>query len=542
MISTVSIRGFKSSQTKVMLFGLPVEVGSAGIYDFSLLPLSLFDVMNLCTNQQNILSVSGGLGGVVSVDINESKTTQLTNIFSAGSTQSGQILSKFDYTKNRLSVTVRTLKAFSQSRYRYKSPYSQDIETEKGAYYSKDFALVAGQYELHKGQVVYYKQLLGDVVRAFPPPVSYIGPRRKEIEHFRQIITTWGLRGVSKGILFNAQMGISNQTSDYKVRVIDSLWINVLSSNWWSQNIYAKLNLRHKFFRALVLWNLDNYSFFSWQPQRVELSARRNNLSLSLSVGQLRMGKFGLSTVQKIDFVDSAPHYLFFYQAKWLSNPSLSLNISRNVSYPSLNDLYWRPGGNIHLLPEIGREINFKSKFVFKVRGVNVLFQAEVFSANVKNWIEWKPSMYHYWTAENLSFVTNRSAILGVSFFRKGEFFNKFRLSYQYSSVEDSTGIQIIYVPRNKFLVQVTLNCCGNILDINSLYASRRYVLKHNQDLYLEPYWVWFVSLSRELEIKHAHIVVGLDVNNVFDEQYMLVINRPQPLRNFTLSVQVNFN
>lgn len=68
-------------------------------------------------------------------------------------------------------------------------------------------------------------------------------------------------------------------------------------------------------------------------------------------------------------------------------------SIARNYRYPTLNDLYFQPGGNPNLAPEkgftydTGLEFTLKSDELFTLKG-----EATVFDSHIDDWILWIPT------------------------------------------------------------------------------------------------------------------------------------------------------
>ncbi len=539
VMSTLSIRGFKSSHTKLMVFGLPLQLGGMDGYDFFLVPMELFDSVGLHTTGQGIESVSGAMGGLISMDEAARKDDRLYYTLGIGSQGESVLATGIKRTQGKGYIAIKAGNHVSMNRYKYWDPYAGLVQTERRAAFSKNHLLLSMSYCPWSGSEVYYKQLTSDVVRAFPPPLTYVGPGRVETEHFRQNISTVGLRQEIQNSMLDMQLGFVSQSSDYHTRALDSLWIDMITSRWQSQSLVLGSELKHRLFSMRAFFLMQQYQFTSLLPQRVELTPRRSDLALAVTSRELRLWKIFFSTTQKIEIIDSAVYYLFDYQAEIKGGADVVLEFLHNVNYPSLNDLYWIPGGNAQLLPEEGTELNLHGSFDKNIGDVHIELSVEAFVANVRNWILWKPSSYHYWTAQNLPFVQNKTGIIELSFSANKGIFHNFRLSYEYSSVRDSAGRQIIYVPGHRVKANLGLRAAGFDLEVRSIYESRRYVLVGNDDLYLRPYVLWFFTIERFVSLRNADLMLSMGVNNVFNQHYMLVINRPESLRNLSLTAKI---
>ena len=540
VISMVSLRGFKSEHTKLLVFEIPIEMGGMGGYDFFLVPLELFSTVSIITGKKAIVFASGGFGGIIDLGQDFRQDGYLNMQTSFSSHLGGATLLGFNINQKNLKVAVKTSKTIDLNRYHFFDPYMQDIQTEYSASFAKDHSIVGARYRLKENSFITVDLLNSDVLRSFPPPLSYQGPRRVEVEHFRQGVSSIGFVWHRYEWRIKSKIGFVNQSSDYLLKVRDSMWINIIASRWNENSWMSKLEIDNKWFMFKLLWKNQEYVFTGQKPGDVSLIANRKFLDLVVSNKALRLWKFRLQSVQKIDIVDNQLYYLFDYQVKTEGRPLISLSFSQDYNYPSLNDLYWVPGGNPLLLPEKSIELNLIGKNSFYIGQYRFWVRGEFLSARVENWILWKPTSYHYWAAENLDFVENKSAIFELGFHGYNKFFNNFKISYKFSSVVDSTGAQLIYVPEHKMLATGNLTFMGYRLEITGVCEGKRYVLMGNSDVYLAPYMVWFVSVSKTFNYRDMHFTVELDVNNAFNSNYMLVVNRPQPLRNFVLTLNLN--
>ena len=135
--------------------------------------------------------------------------------------------------------------------------------------------------------------------------------------------------------------------------------------------------------------------------------------------------RLNISFLLRLELADEGllplmPMMGFNYQL--LKNEQLFINasISQNYNLPSLNDLYWYPGGNENLKAESGVEVegglnyskNLKNNFSLSA-GLTAYYSW------INDWIQWTPSDYRYWTPENISDVYARGLEAFVEFFRK---------------------------------------------------------------------------------------------------------------------------
>ena len=87
----------------------------------------------------------------------------------------------------------------------------------------------------------------------------------------------------------------------------------------------------------------------------------------------------------------------------------MQANVARNYHHPTLNDMYWQPGGNPDLSPEEGysrvkHQCYWETQLRLRsapsaTRAYRVLF------AQINNWILWLPGFKGYWEPVNVAEV-----------------------------------------------------------------------------------------------------------------------------------------
>ena len=538
--SSLSLRNFKSEHTKILIFDTPITLGGMGMFDMFLAPLEVFDFYNIISSQKNIELNSGAFGGII--ELNDYMTRKEINSHTISFNSNKTVFFKNinQFSNANFSTTIASAKVFSENQYKYYNPFLDTLNKKKDAWFNKDHILWTSSFKFSKNDKLIFKYLKSVISRSFPSPLTYQGSKRKENEDFTQQI--WALEYATnlKKTKIKLYLSRLNQNSFFHLKVKDINWVEIINTNWQFNSTFFKLRLRNSWYSFNYNFLSDHYTLNSIKPHSFSLDKTRILHSLVFKPKELKNEALSFSTVQKLDFTLSNIQYLFYYQLKTLTNPCFSINISQNINYPSLNDLYWIPGGNNKLLPEKSREFKVFSKFFTSINNTQFLVKTEFFSAKVRNWILWKPTQYHYWTAQNISSVLNNSLIIELYVFFNNFLFDKFKISYQYASVSDSTNLQLIYVPKHRIISNLAIKLWQSKLVLSSIYESKRFVLIHNQDFFLEPYTLFFLSWVKNIRLKTFSIKLKLEINNLFNTRYMLVVNREQPLRSYIFSIDIS--
>ncbi len=230
---------------------------------------------------------------------------------------------------------------------------------------------------------------------------------------------------------------------------------------------------------------------------------------------------------------------------------SLSQSLSYNRRYPSLNDLYWVPGGNPDLKPEegISYDLTLSSKAV--VGKTRLRFDATYYIMNINEWIVWLPTSSYYWAPVNMKRVVSQGVeLMGEADFKTGSYRHRIRANYTYassqnrepSSIDDSSvGKQLPYIPKHKFNVRYSGDWRGISWSYTAYYTSQRYTTPDNS-YSTEGYIINDVELNYKIKTKgRFEVTPRLRVNNLFDEYYESVDYYPMPLRSYSLGATLSF-
>jgi iron complex outermembrane receptor protein len=228
-------------------------------------------------------------------------------------------------------------------------------------------------------------------------------------------------------------------------------------------------------------------------------------------------------------------------------------NVARNYHLPSLNDLYWQPGGNPGLLPEEG--FTLEGGVVYQLDFQNHLLKTEIslYRSHIDNWIIWIPSYKGYWEPRNINSVLSKGVECSMELQGYLSEF-RYRLSgtYGYTRAvnqgdpliwgDQSYGKQLVYIPLHSGNLTALLGW-GNLFFIYQYNAySERFTTTSNDVTRrdrLYPYFMNDISAGSSFHLKRADFSLELKVNNLFNENYHTVLYRPMPGRNYQLVFKI---
>lgn len=244
-----------------------------------------------------------------------------------------------------------------------------------------------------------------------------------------------------------------------------------------------------------------------------------------------------------------------FASYKPLANYDLVLRAFYKQSYrmPTLNDLYYTDMGNAYLRPEKARQYNigFLWDFDWGNRTVSLLrFGADVYYNDITDKIIAYPKGQQFrWTMLNLGHVDIRGvdaqAMLLLRLPRDIKLTTK--LQYTYQRAIDITSPsdtyyrnQIPYIPWHSGSVVLMAEWRGWTLNYSWIYVGERYNQQENILYnYTQPWYTSDLSLMKNFRVGKVGMRATVEVNNLFSQDYDVILNYPMPKRNYRFGLTV---
>ena len=265
---------------------------------------------------------------------------------------------------------------------------------------------------------------------------------------------------------------------------------------------------------------------------------------------------------------------LYPLRGKWLS---LRAYVKQSFRMPTFNDLYYTDIGNASLLPEkatqydVGLVIDrhFPSPFTLHLQPFTIThfdLHADLYYNKVRDKIIAYPKGQQFrWTMLNLGEVNIKGFDLtsSVSFAVGRDLVATLRGQYTYQDARDVTDPetpyyrhQIPYIPRHSGSVIMGMDWRRWTLNYSFLYTGERWneqeniAYNHMQPWYTSDLSVSFQPIGLISPISHIgpkkpkslmSLRVTAEVNNLFDQQYDVILNYPMPGRNAAIGLDVTF-
>ncbi len=601
-LSTVSFRGTSPSHTQVTWNGMRINSPMLGMTDFSTIPSYFIDDASLFHGTSSVNDIGGGLGG--SVRLSTAPAQQdgfgLQYIQGVGSFSTFDEFLRLTYGDRHWQVSTRAVFSSSENDFRYRNHdkkeniYGCDEDGNQvivDQYYPVERNRSGAFRDFHVLQEVYYNTGRGDrfglnawytaLNRELPMLTTDYGDEaefenRQREETFRGILSWDHLRDGWK-IGANAGYIHSWLAYDYRRDPGNGIMTSMTRSRSYVNTVYgqangeyylgeqwlftASLSLHQHFVRSedkdIITVEGDD-AIVGYRKGRVELSG-------SASVKWKPVDRFGASVVIReemfgTDWTPIIPALFLDGVISEKGNVVLKASASRNFRFPTLNDLYFLPGGNPDLKKESGwtydAGISFEvgKKDVYRLSG-----SVTWFDSYVDDWIMWLPTVKGFFSPRNVKAVhaygIETKADLGVQL--PEEVFMELNGTFSWtpsinvgdplSPADQSVGKQLPYTPEYSATVTGTLVWKTWSFLYKWCYYSERYTMSSNEVTLsgkLPTYFMSDIALEKKFIFKPLDLSIKAAVNNLFNEEYLSVLSRPMPGINFEifLSITPKFN
>lgn len=567
-LATASFRGTAASHTRVEWNGITINSPMLGQVDFSLIPIQFTDNISLYHGGSSLHNGSGALGGSVTIDTKPQwdKKFYGSVIQGLASFHTYQHFISLGGGSKKLQARIRYFHEQSENNFRFLNNAKGlwDYERQPNADFEKNSLL--GELYLNAGKNHFISlNIWGQVAdRNLPPIMSYEGTDREEKqkdEEFR-IVGKWNKYGTKYKATFTT--GFSGTSLGYYLanQTEYGLYVNYdTRSN--SNSLYNKYAFEYRPSRRLMIKTMLNYNYHKVSiHDDIDLTgyaARRHESGASISIHYTfkeNLSAYMLVREELVDhqFTPVMPSGGMEWQPFKHFPVNIKTNITRNYHQPTLNDLYWLPGGNPELKPEegytadIGLDHTLKNDSVFSINtGLTT------YVSYINDWIIWQPGEFRYWTAENLKTVFARGIeyTLNAQYtFRNWSFGLHGNYTYTrttnespVASEDHSKGKQLIYIPLHKANALLFTEYSRFYMSYTFAYLSARYTTSDNGDTRhsLPAFCLHHLTFGKRFTMGKLSGDLQFKVNNLTDKNYQAILWRAMPGRHYAFFVKLSF-
>jgi vitamin B12 transporter len=569
-LASPSIRGTGAGHTQVYWNGIPVNSSTLGQSDLSILNANLFDAMRL-TYGSGSAYTSGALGGSIEL-LNSLRWTEHENTWfrkSYGSFGLDESALRFDLGKKNFGFAVNAIHTRSQNNFEYNDRTGMNVV--KKELVNSDFE----QYGLNS-TIGWFKgkhELKGsfhisDGNRGLAPIIGVATQGERQLDETMMGIIDHQFHGAK----WNNQIKIGGTKS----RLVYSNPTIDLSSDNANKSLFVQNESQ---FVIKKTWTL--LTQFTVRSERANSPNFEDKIVRNIASNNIRLKhktlRHNYFINLRTELVDGVLNPLLpglggyidlklFKESKTfqnsLSRVRLKWNGARNYKMPSLNDLFWNPGGNPNLRPEIGYSVDaglnvrmYVSKVKEDGEGYNRDHNIDItgFYSNISDWIIWTPNG-QYWEPQNIKKVQNSGLEISYSVWRQisSDYEQHGLVQFNYaltnnrvteSTVENDAGLNkmLIFIPRHNLKYMLEYHYQSWAIIFTQAITSKVFIDAANES-YMPYYAPSSLLLSKTFSKKGSEsIKLSVKVNNLFNEEYQVMPNRAMPGINFRLMGEVKF-
>ena len=597
-LSTVSFRGTSASHTQVSWNGMKINNPMLGMTDFSMIPSYFIDDATLLHGTSSVNETGGGLGGSIQLSTKPAKEDGfgLQYVQGVGSFKTFDEFLRLTYGNEHWQTSTRVVYSSSPNDFEYRN------HDKKENIYDENMNIVDQYYpiernrsgafkDFHFQQEAYYNTMKGD---RFGFNAWYINSNRelpmltvdygddtdfenRQKENTFRSVASWD--HIRENWKMGAKAGYihTKMNYDYKRDLGNGIMAHMTQSRSKINTFYGQAEGEYYIGKKwLFTVNVAAHQHFVESRDKsvmlqdgnegtVGYHKARIELTNSASIKWRPVDRLGMSVVIREEMFGNewTPIIPAFFIDGVISKKGdvvAKASVSRNYRFPSLNDLYFMPGGNPDLKKENGWTYDAGLSFAVGKEGIYSLSgSANWFESFINDWIIWLPTTKGFFSPDNIKDVH----AYGIEM--KGDW--EVILSKEWklglngtlswtpsinegdprSPADKSVGKQLPYVPEYSSTVTGRLSWKTWSFLYKWCYYSERFTMSSNDITLtgkLPEYFMSNIALEKTISCKWADFSIKGAVNNLFNEEYLSVLSRPMPGINFEvfLGITPKFN
>ena len=542
-LSTLHFRGSSAAQSQVLWNGVPIQNAALGVADVSSLPVLLFRNVSVVYGGSGALYGSGNVGGALLLNDNPPVFDSNHHAFSASlaggsfGQLSGGLASSVGGKKWYASATIFSQRA--NNDYLYVDNAGKERKMPNARLQSAA-ALLRGAYRVDSFNTVSVSAWVQQYDREIPPALFEPFSVKSQQDRSLRFLADWQLQKPQYAAFARASFIADHiHYADSAVGIATSNGVNQyfheLGMHW---EVREKLNL---LVFSPVQW--------SWLPSGNDTQYQRR-IALAAAATYKLMPHGSVSLQGRAENINGRSIFLpgagaAYMPARWLS---LRMNAQKTYRLPSLNELYYFPGGNPQLKPEQGWNFDGGYTVYANYGRLSLRHEGSLFTRRIHDWIVWLGGAV--WTPHNIAMVHSRGTETETKLsyrLRSCTLHLSAATTYVLATTKDSyvpgdgsLGKQIPYTPRYNGRSNIGFTWRQIYFNYNHCYTGYRFTTT-DESIWLAPYTTGNIQLSYVIGKDRGTFSLNAQCNNVWDANYSVAAFRPMPGRNWLLGAKISF-
>ena len=548
--ATPSFRGTGASHTQVAWNDININSPMLGQTDLALIPAGLIDDIQIYFGGASMTLNNGGIGGIINLETKPIWKKQTLISINPGIGSFGQYtgLVKVINGNNKFQTVTKAYLQSAENNFRY---LNSDIgslpvwETRKNSQFSQK-GVIQEFYLKRNRNVSSFRIWYQTADRNLPGSTIAQQVNSNEKQFDESLRTMLNFDMVKDKIsYFLTTSWILNRLNYSNSQVS-------IDSRNLSNMLILKAGIENKLGKYTKLKIALHEELSTIKSNNYNNTPTRNTTSVTTSLERNDNGRLGaLILVREIIDNDKLliPDFSTSLQLKLIEDKEYYLkgNVSRNSKIPSMNEMFWVPGGNRNLKNEYALiyELSYEMKQEI-LAPLSIQYDLSVFHNNIKDMILWHPGLYSFWTADNIENV-NSSGIESsfVLEYKVGDLISRLRSGYSFTKASTygsndnnytSNGKQLIYIPENQANASLWIGYKKFYSSWGSILTGKRFVTEDNSK-YLPWYLLNNLKTGAKFNLKTNSIDVSFSIDNLFGANYQAIEYYPLPGRTYSVKL-----
>lgn len=544
-LATLGIRGGSAAHTQLLWNGIPLRNPMIGLVDLALIPTAFVDEAQIHYGGHGAAFGSGAVGGLISLSndpISPVNSVSLRYALGSWDTRVAELTT--NYGGQKLRFSTRLFSHYAENNYRYR--LNEDLPEKNQVHHQlTHYGLLQEiAWPLNDHQQLSARLWFDVADREIPPTSTQTTSKSSQQDENLRMTLQWN----NYGEKFNWQVKTAflDEAIDYQDSLIElythnqfRTWIAEAESSW---AISSSLNLTGGLYTEDVRANSANYDQGTSRDQHAAFASIRY-------IRQNWLWRFQMR--EEVTDNDWSP-LLVDLSAEWslMRQMTVKSSLSRNYRTPTLNDLYWRPGGNPDLKPEQGWTYEAGLHYTTPGKTPFITSSLTGYTRTIDQWIMWMPpikDVRNYWSPINISKVHSSGieARGDIKVIEKAWTFSaNAGLDLTWSTFGDDLpefmikeGDQLFYVPVENVLAGIRITHPH----WTGYYVHHWYGSSSGINESVEAGNIGAAGASYIFDSSQIKGTLYLQADNIWNVPYRIIERRPMPGRSFTAGVRFTF-
>lgn len=547
-IATISMRGMEARHTSVLWNGFNINSPTLGLCDLSLVPVNFVDKITIITGSESALVGTSAIGGIIDLQ-------NLPDFFDGIKIKYNSGFGSFGLYENSLNVKAGIKQFASTTNLFYEKSnndfsyidYNNEARRQAHAKMKNIGLLQNFYYKLNNNSILSTGIWYQVTNKEIPPLLTVAKSTAEQKDSILRIFSEYKKNFQTSN--FSIRLAYFNEyelyadsfykiyapykvisykaESEERISIGNNMLFNLgISFNHYKADVNEYTDIIHKNYYAAfcgLKYDFKNNMYASLNIRKEFIENKTSPFSPSVGIEK---------TLFK-DFI------------------TLKIKAGKNFNLPSLNDMYWVPGGNKELKPETGWSYEAGTT-IFPSRQKSFALELVYFSSLINDWIQWQPTPMGFYAPQNLKQVHAR----GIEFTSK--YYLKIKNSAalftaNYTFVKSTNlktsqvlgteiiGKQLIYVPEHAANISLNYNYKYFSMHYSHQFIGSRFTTLDNLD-FLPYYQLANLKVEKNFIYKKNNYLLYLKINNLFNAAYQAIAYYVMPGRNYLIGININLN